>query len=98
MLVCREGELQSLPTVVVCPPSKLHRGTQFPIGTDELSWLVLVPDQGTLYQVHAGHPWRQHVCPKGNAPDYVIYRLFCLLRPLLADEVGSSMALHIEGY
>ena len=52
MLVCREGELQSLPALVACPTSKVRRGAQSIIGIDELSWLVLVPDQGTLYQVH----------------------------------------------
>ena len=97
MLVCRKGELQSLPTVVGCPPSKLSRGAQSVIGIDELTWLVLVPDQGTLYQVHAGHPWRQHVYLKDSATDYIVCRPEGLLYRLFADEACGSLAPHIEG-
>ena len=58
MLIRSEGELHSLSAVVGVPPLEYISPAHLIKDSDELSWLVLVPKQDTLYQVHDGHPWR----------------------------------------
>ena len=79
MLIRGEGELHPLSAVVGMPTLEYISPAHLVIYSDELSWLVLLPEQGTLNQVHDGHPWRHHVCGKEGASDGGVARLYVLL-------------------